>query len=259
MRLHSHSYGALAWPLLAAVVASRALGCSEDSTSVRGSGAPDAESAGGTGGSPSNEGGPPGAGGSSSDTGGASNTGGAVNETDGGASDYVSLYCTRLVDRYIACGTLDASVGQTSIDQCISNASGSPVPTFTDQFSQAFSACAQTLACDELQSMDDICFPAAVAELNAGTLPENVVTECGGGSSEICASLVPTEVTGNDAVSTCLRKWVECTTASAFTEDDCLSLFAFDASTSESIAADCLALECTAAGTCLRDHGTINW
>jgi hypothetical protein len=198
------------------------------------------------------------AGGGGTAAGGAPGVGGALGSGGAGSGEYIAVFCTGLVDRYIACAQLAASERAATVTTCVSNESGYS-PTFTDEFNQAFSACMQTLACDTLQSADDICFPAAVTELNAGLLPADVVTECGSGSSEICASLVPTQVTGTDPISRCLQKWAECTTSSGFTEDDCLSLFAFDASSRDATASACLDLECAAVGQCLADHGTVDW
>jgi hypothetical protein len=102
------------------------------------------------------------------------------------------------------------------------------------------------------------CWPAALGQLSGNPLPPAVVAECAGGSSETCADLVVSQVTGSDPISACLRKWQVCTTASGFTEDDCLSLMAFSPESRDAVL-PCLNLECAAAGQCLRDHGTVNW
>jgi hypothetical protein len=89
-------------------------------------------------------------------------------------------------------------------------------------------------------------------------VPTAVREECAGGSSEKCAELVASQVTGSDPVSACLRRWHVCTTASGFTEDDCLSVLAFVESFRDGVVS-CLMLDCAPAGPCLRDHGTVNW
>ena len=184
--------------------------------------------------------------------GGAGGTGAAP-----ATGDYRETFCTGIIGRYVACGALDASLREQSIADCRDNPSGAS-PTLMGDFLQDFAACIAGLSCENLDGADDVCWPAGLKKLGAGTLPAAVVDECAGGSSETCANLVVSQVSGSDVVSICLRKWQMCTTASGFTEDDCLSLLAFT-QTSRDAAGACLGLECPAAGQCLREHGTVNW
>jgi hypothetical protein len=170
--------------------------------------------------------------------------------------DYRETFCTAIMNRYVACGTIDASMRDQNIAECRGTPNASP--TMRGDFLGPFAACIAALACEDLDGADDVCWPSALKQLNQKVLPPGVVDECAGGSSETCANLVGSQVTGSDVASACLRKWQTCTTASGFTEDDCLSLLAFT-EPSRDAAAACLGLDCMAAGACLRSHGTVNW